>query len=149
MNIKRSASEGSQRRPEDYRTGTAPIDAPFKGSGALSAASIAFAPGARTAWQTHPLGQTLLVTTGRDRFEREGPSRRDRGLIPVASLLALDRTDGPPGHVRLALADGGTGDERVELVTRLAFHGGWPVAGSAIPILRQAFTEANAAQPGA
>lgn len=74
-------------------------------------------------------------------WERPGLSKRDRSLITVASLVALYRANELPGHVRRALANGVTRDELVELVTHLAFYGGWPVANSAIPILRKAFEE--------
>lgn len=76
-------------------------------------------------------------------WERPALSKRDRSLITVASLVALYRTNELPHHVRRALANGVSRDELVELVTHLAFYGGWPVANSAIPILRKAFEEAN------
>ena len=72
MDIKRSGSQPSQKGPETYFTGTVRIDARFSGSGGLSAATVTFEPGARTAWHTHPLGQTLLVTAGLGRVQREG-----------------------------------------------------------------------------
>ena len=62
-------------------------------------------------------------------------------IITVASLVALYRTNEPPGHVRRALANGVKKEELIEFVTHLAFYGGWPVANSAIPILRKAFEE--------
>ncbi len=64
MDITRSGSVASARGPEGYFTGTVHIDCPFCGSGNLSGATVTFEPGARTAWHTHPLGQTLLVTAG-------------------------------------------------------------------------------------
>ncbi|MCP3734397.1 cupin domain-containing protein [Sphingomonas sp. RP10(2022)] len=72
MDIKRSGFAPSASGPADYFTGTVRIDAPFAGSGALSGATVTFEPGARTAWHTHPLGQTLLVTMGLGRVQREG-----------------------------------------------------------------------------
>ena len=72
MDIKRSGSQPSEKGPENYFTGTVRIDARFSGSGGLSAATATFEPGARTAWHTHPLGQTLLVTAGLGRAQREG-----------------------------------------------------------------------------
>jgi len=77
-------------------------------------------------------------------WERPGLSKRDRSLITVASLVALYRTNELPGHVRRALANGVTREELVELVTPLALYAGWPVANSAVPILRRAFEEADA-----
>ena len=78
-------------------------------------------------------------------WERPGLSKRDRSLITVAGLVALYRTNELPGHVKRALANGVRREELVELVTHLAFYGGWPVANSAIPILRKAFAETDAA----
>ena len=74
MDIKRSGSTPSAAGPADYFTGTVRVDAPFAGSGALSGATVTFEPGARTAWHTHPLGQTILITFGVGRVQREnGP----------------------------------------------------------------------------
>lgn len=72
MNIRRSGAEASVRGPGEYFTGTVRIDAPFSGNGTLSGATVTFEPGARTTWHTHPLGQTLLVTSGLGRVQREG-----------------------------------------------------------------------------
>ena len=74
MDIKRSGSLASKAGVADYFTGSVRVDAPFSGSGALSAGTVTFEPGARTAWHAHPLGQTLLVTAGFGRVQREdGP----------------------------------------------------------------------------
>jgi len=80
-----------------------------------------------------------------DVWERPGLSKRDRSLITVASLVALYRTNELPGHVNRALTNGVTREELVEVVTHLAFYGGWPVANSAVPILRKAFADADSA----
>jgi len=74
MDIRRSGSQPSEKGPESYFTGSVRIDARFSGSGGLSAATVTFEPGARTAWHTHPLGQTLIVTAGLGRAQREGGS---------------------------------------------------------------------------
>jgi 4-carboxymuconolactone decarboxylase len=76
-------------------------------------------------------------------WEQHGLSKRDRSLITVASLVALYRTNELPGHVKRALDNGVTREELVELVTHLAFYTGWPVANSAVPILREAFHDAG------
>lgn len=76
-------------------------------------------------------------------WERPGLSKRDRSLITVASLVALYRTNELPGHVKRALDNGVTREELVELITHLAFYGGWPVANSAVPIVRKAFKDAD------
>ena len=72
MDIKRSGSQASAKGPEDYFTGAVRIDAPFNAGGQLSGATVTFEPGARTAWHTHPRGQTLLVTAGLGRAQQEG-----------------------------------------------------------------------------
>lgn len=67
VKIQRSGSQSSRPGPEDYFTGKVRIDAPFAGSepARVGGATVTFEPGARTAWHTHPLGQTLIVTQGR------------------------------------------------------------------------------------
>ena len=72
MNITRSGTQPSAPGPADYFTGQVRVDTPFKGSGGLSAATVTFEPGARTAWHTHPLGQTILITFGLGRVQRDG-----------------------------------------------------------------------------
>lgn len=72
MDITRAGGSPSAAGPEDWFTGRVRVDAPFAGSGALSGATVTFEPGARTAWHTHPLGQTILITFGAGRVQREG-----------------------------------------------------------------------------
>ncbi len=72
MEIKRSGSQPSGKGPAEYFTGSVRVDTPFAGNGALSGATVTFEPGARTAWHTHPLGQTLIVMSGCGRVQREG-----------------------------------------------------------------------------
>jgi quercetin dioxygenase-like cupin family protein len=74
MEIKRSGSQPSAKGPTDYFTGTVRIDAPFAGEdpARVGGATVTFEPGARTAWHTHPLGQTLIVTSGLGWVQREG-----------------------------------------------------------------------------
>ncbi|MGH7066536.1 MAG: (R)-mandelonitrile lyase [Acetobacteraceae bacterium] len=72
MDIKHSGSQPSAKGPAEYFTGNVRLDARFSGSGKLSGVTVTFEPGARTAWHTHPLGQTLLVTAGLGRAQRQG-----------------------------------------------------------------------------
>jgi quercetin dioxygenase-like cupin family protein len=74
MEIKRSSSRASTKGPADWFTGTVRIDPLFQApEPARSAAnSVTFEPGARTAWHTHPLGQSLIVTFGCGWVQREG-----------------------------------------------------------------------------
>ncbi|QIX94834.1 cupin domain-containing protein [Cedecea sp. FDAARGOS_727] len=74
MKITRSGSLPSQKGPDNYFTGTVRIDAPFSGSdnARVGGATVTFEPGARTAWHTHPLGQTLIITQGRGWLQEWG-----------------------------------------------------------------------------
>ncbi|MBW9115231.1 cupin domain-containing protein [Rhizobium cauense] len=74
MQIKRNGSDPSAKGPADYFTGTVRIDAPFSGAAParVGGATVTFEPSARTAWHTHPLGQTLIVLSGTGRAQRDG-----------------------------------------------------------------------------
>ncbi|MCK7355836.1 cupin domain-containing protein [Enterobacter roggenkampii] len=74
MKIIRSGSLPSAKGPEAWFTGTVRIDAPFQASepARVGGATVTFEPGARTAWHTHPLGQTLIVTQGRGWLQEWG-----------------------------------------------------------------------------
>jgi 4-carboxymuconolactone decarboxylase len=206
-----------------------------------SAGSVKFDPGARTAWHTHPLGQTLIVTAGVGRVQRWGgpveemrvgdvvrippgvkhwhgaapgssmthiaiseaqdgktvdwleqvsdaqygvaqaattnpvapaqPSRaqrlmgdispklaqltddvlfgdvwarpglspRDRSLVTVSALIAMNRPDQLRSHMSLARDNGVTREELVEALTHLAFYSGWPNAVTAVGVAREVF----------
>jgi 4-carboxymuconolactone decarboxylase len=74
IRITRAGSQPSQEAPADHFTGSARVDASFAGAAParISGARVTFQPGARTAWHTHPLGQTLIVTAGTGRVQRWG-----------------------------------------------------------------------------
>jgi len=74
MEIKRNGSQASSKGPADWFTGSVRIDPLFEAPepARVRCASVAFEPGARTAWHTHPLGQTLIVTFGLGWVQREG-----------------------------------------------------------------------------
>ena len=76
MDIKRSGSQPSAKGPAEYFTGTVRIDPLFEAHDPARTlgASVTFEPGARTAWHTHPLGQTLIVTAGCGLAQRWGGS---------------------------------------------------------------------------
>jgi len=92
MDIKRSGSQPSGKGPAEYFTGTVRIDSPFKGSdpARVTGAIVTFEPGARTAWHTHPLGQTLLVTAGCGWVQRWGG--------PIEEIRPGDVIWFPPGE---------------------------------------------------
>ena len=74
MEIRRAGSRPSGKGPSDYFTGTVRID-PLNQAvepGRTGCALVTFEPGARTAWHTHPLGQTLIVTAGCGWVQRDG-----------------------------------------------------------------------------
>jgi quercetin dioxygenase-like cupin family protein len=74
MNIKRAGSQPSGRGPAEYFTGQVrldPLNSP-PDPARVAMALVTFEPGARTAWHTHPLGQTLIVTSGCGRAQRQG-----------------------------------------------------------------------------
>ena len=74
MEIKRVGTQPSTRGPSDWFTGTVRIDPLFDRAepSRVAGASVTFEPGARTAWHTHPLGQTLIVVSGYGWAQREG-----------------------------------------------------------------------------
>jgi 4-carboxymuconolactone decarboxylase len=76
-----------------------------------------------------------------DVWERPGLSKRDRSLITVATLVALNRTEQLPFHLVRALENGVTKEEIVESITHLAFYSGWPTAMSAIMLAKGVFKE--------
>jgi 4-carboxymuconolactone decarboxylase len=76
-----------------------------------------------------------------DVWERPGLSKRDRSLITVAVLTALYRTDQLRGHIRRALDNGVTKAEIGEVITHIAFYGGWPTAANAVQVAKQVFDE--------
>ena len=74
MEITRIGSQHSGKGPEDWFTGSVRIDPLFQPNGhrRAAAATVTFEPGARTAWHTHPLGQTLIVISGVGLAQKEG-----------------------------------------------------------------------------
>jgi len=76
MEIKRNGSQPSTKGPVEYFTGTVRVDPLFNAPtpARVFGANVTFEPGARTAWHTHPLGQTLIVTAGCGLVQRWGGS---------------------------------------------------------------------------
>jgi quercetin dioxygenase-like cupin family protein len=92
MYIRRCGSQPSNKGPADWFTGTVRIDPLFKADAPARAAgaSVTFEPGARTAWHTHPLGQTLIVIAGCGRAQRWGG--------PIEEIRPGDVVWFPPGE---------------------------------------------------
>ncbi len=79
MDIQRSGSRPSGKGPADWFTGAVRIDPLIEAPGParVAGASVTFEPGARTAWHTHPLGQTLIVTAGVGWVQRWGAAKEE------------------------------------------------------------------------
>jgi 4-carboxymuconolactone decarboxylase len=76
-----------------------------------------------------------------DMWERKELSKRDRSLITVAALIALNRTDQLRFHLKYAVENGVKKEELIEAITHLAFYAGWPSAMSAIMLAKEIFSE--------
>ena len=92
MEIKRSGSQPSGKGPAEYFTGAVRVDPLLKvpDPARVAGACVTFEPGARTAWHTHPLGQTLIVTYGCGWVQREGG--------PIEEIRPGDVVWFPPGE---------------------------------------------------
>lgn len=91
LRITRNGTQPPRPAPAEYFTGSARVDTPFQASAParISGARVVFEAGARTAWHTHPLGQTLIVTAGTGRVQRWGD--------PVEEIRQGDVVWIPPG----------------------------------------------------
>ena len=97
MELKRNGTQPSAKGPDEYFTGSVRIYPLFEppAPARVHGASVTFEPGARSAWHTHPLGQTLIVTSGCGWVQSEGQPKveiRPGGLVP-AEREALARCD--------------------------------------------------------
>jgi quercetin dioxygenase-like cupin family protein len=114
MEITRNGSQSSSQGPANWFTGTVRIDPLFQAHAPARAfgARVTFEPGARTAWHTHPLGQTLIVTAGCGWAQREGGSIEEihpgdviwfppgekhwHGASPTTAMTHIAIQDSPP-----------------------------------------------------
>jgi quercetin dioxygenase-like cupin family protein len=92
MQIKRSGTEESRKASAEWFTGSARIDPLFQAPepARVSGGHVTFEPGARTAWHTHPLGQTLIITSGLGWVQRDGG--------PIEEVRSGDVVWFPPGE---------------------------------------------------
>jgi quercetin dioxygenase-like cupin family protein len=113
MEIKRAGSQPSGKGPAEYFTGTVRIDPLLSAPdpARVSMALVTFEPDARTAWHTHPLGQTLIVTAGC------GWARREGG--PVEEIRPGDVVWFPPGEKHWHGASAGTAMSHIAIQERL------------------------------
>lgn len=113
MEIKRAGTVASAKGPEDWFTGTVRIDRLISAPdpARVEGASVTFEPGARTAWHTHPLGQTLIVTAGCGRAQRWGG--------PVEEIRPGDVVWFAPGEKHWHGASGATAMTHIAIQERL------------------------------
>src|SRR5215469_4308268 len=113
MDITRSGSQPSGKGPAEYFTGTVRIDPLFQAPdpARVVGSSVTFEPGARTAWHSHPLGQTLIVTAGRGRVQRWGG--------PIEDILPGDVIWFPPGEKHWHGAAPGTAMTHLSILEQL------------------------------
>lgn len=137
IQITRAGSRPALAAPDDHFTGAARVDSHFQGSAParISGARVLFEPGARTAWHTHPLGQTLIVTAGTGRVQHWGE--------PVEEIRQGDVVWIPPGlkhwhgagpnssltHIAITEQTGGKTVDWMEKVTEEQFRA--PLRGQA------------------
>ncbi len=113
MDIKRNGTQPSGKGPEEYFTGAVRIDPLFQAPdpARVTGALVTFEPGARTAWHTHPLGQTLIVTSGSGWAQRLGG--------PVEEIRLGDVIWFPPGEKHWHGATATTGMTHIAIQERL------------------------------
>jgi quercetin dioxygenase-like cupin family protein len=113
MDIARSGTQSSRKGPAEYFTGTVRIDPLFQAPepARVFGASVTFEPGARTAWHTHPLGQTLVVTAGCGLVQRWGG--------PIEHIRPGDVIWFPPGEKHWHGATATTAMTHIAIVEQL------------------------------
>lgn len=113
MNVKRSGTQPPEKGPAEYFTGTVRIDRLFEAvePGRVVGASVTFEPGARTAWHTHPLGQTLIVTAGKGFAQRWGGA--------IEEIRPGDVISFPPGEKHWHGATAATAMTHIAIQERL------------------------------
>lgn len=131
--VTRGGNEPSQAPAENF-TGSVRVDTRFRGTGParVGGARVTFQPGARTAWHTHPLGQTLIVTDGRGWVQRDGGPIEEVRAGDVAWIPAGARhwhgatPTTAMSHVAVAEAQGGQSVTWMEQVTDEQYRRGPP-----------------------
>ena len=84
-----------------------------------------------------------------DVWERPQLSKRDRSLITITTLIALNRVEQLPFHLEKALSNGITKEEMIEVITHLAFYSGWPTSMSALARVKELFKKKRGLRLGA
>jgi quercetin dioxygenase-like cupin family protein len=132
MKIARLGSVPSAQGPADYFTGAVRIDGRFQtdAPARVGGATVTFEPGARTAWHTHPLGQTLLVIAGFGRVQREGGPIEDIRPGDIVWFEPGEKhwhgasPDSAMSHIAISEAKDGKSVEWLEKVTDDQYRSG-------------------------
>ena len=113
MKVNKLGSQSSRKGPEEWFTGAVRIDSPFQAEepARVGGAIVTFEPGARTAWHTHPLGQTLIVTAGCGWAQRWGG--------PIEVIRSGDVVWFPPGEKHWHGATATTGMTHIAIAEQL------------------------------
>jgi quercetin dioxygenase-like cupin family protein len=113
MDIQRSGSRPSGKGPADYFTGAVRVDPLFNPPepSRVAGALVTFEPGARTAWHTHPFGQTLIVMSGAGWVQREGG--------PIEDIRSGDVVSFAPGEKHWHGATPTTGMSHIAIQEKL------------------------------
>ncbi|QCP14408.1 cupin domain-containing protein [Pseudoduganella umbonata] len=113
VTVNRAGSQPSRAGPAQNFTGSVRVDSPFRASapGRVSGGVVTFEPGARTAWHVHPLGQTLIVTSGVGRVQQWGGAQQEIHPGDVVSI--------PPGAKHWHGASVSTGMSHVAITESL------------------------------
>ena len=131
MDIKRNGSRPSAEGPTEYFTGRVRIDPLFSAAAPARAAGarVTFEPGARTAWHTHPFGQTLIVTAGCGRVQRDGGPIETIHPGDVISFSPDEKhwhgagPDNAMTHIAIQEKQGDSPVDWLEKVTDAEYHG--------------------------
>jgi 4-carboxymuconolactone decarboxylase len=116
--------------------------APLRGQGASTPPAPRPRPSQNAIGSTAPkLAELTDDVLYGDVWERPELSKRDRSLITVAALIAMNRPDQLRSHLAIARQNGVTQEELIETITHLAFYAGWPSAVSAIAVARDVFQQ--------
>ena len=123
---------------------SAPVHAQVSASGApaapIAGANVQPTPAQRMFGDISPkLAELTDNVLFGDVWARPGLSPRDRSLITISALVAMNRPDQLRSHLALARQNGVTQDELIEAITHLAFYAGWPSAVTAISVAKEVF----------
>lgn len=135
---------------KEFIAGLLAIGAMTLGDGMSTRAHAQASPPAASAPQSGPAPAAMRETAPKlaeltdnvlygDVWERPGLSKRDRSLVTVSALIAMNRPDQLRSHLTRARDNGVTQEEIVEAITHLAFYSGWPNAVTAVSVARDVF----------